>query len=212
MTKEKDNPLVAVVIRNRFYQSAYRRLLVILAVSFIMNMTLASTYYYLLTHPPLPVYFATTLNGRILPVYPLDQPNRSDKEILEWATNAAKAAFTYNYTNYRREFQASSDFFTPWGWTQFLNALKASNNLDAVIYKKLAVSAEVPSNLPVNINRQGIINGHYAWRVKIPLIITYQSTREFSQQKSEVTLLVLRQSTLNSPGGVGIEQFVVSPR
>lgn len=214
MSKEKDkkfDPLEAVFLRNNFYKGAYRKILVGLVLSFICNILLAASYLYMLKNPELPVYFAVTINGRILPVYPLSEPNQSDVEALAWAKNAAMAAFTYNYSNYRREFQSSSDFFTAWGWTQFLNALKSSNNLDAIKEKKLVVSAQLGDSKQYQIKKQGIVKGHYAWQVKIPLIVTYQSTAVFTQERTLVTLLIIRQSTLNSPSGIGIEQFVVSP-
>lgn len=209
--KLKFDPLIAVVLRNKFYKSSYRKLVIVFIVSFIINIFLGFSYYYMMTHPIKPVYFAVTVNGRILPVYPIDEPNQSDIEVLDWAKNAAMAAFTYNYSNYRREFQASSDFFSPWGWSEFLHALKTSNNLDAIIAKKLVVSSQLGNKEDYKIRKQGVIKGHYAWRVKIPLIVTYQSTMVFSQSKTNVTLLIVRLSNLNSPSGIGIEQFVVAP-
>jgi intracellular multiplication protein IcmL len=207
----KFDPLKAVMIRNKFYRGSYRKLLFVLVLSIVCNLFLGGGYYYLLTNPKKPVYFAVKLNGRILPVYPIDEPNQSDKEVLEWAKLAAMGAFTYNYTNYRREFQASSDFFSPWGWQQFLTALKESNNLDAVIAKKMLVTAQLGQNRKYEIQKQGLVSGHYAWRVKIPLIVTYQSSVAFTQENTLITLLILRFSTLNSPAGIGIEQFVVAP-
>lgn len=207
----KFDPLKAVIVRNEFYKGAYRKILCALVLSLVCNILLAGGYYYMFTHPSKPVYFAVTLGGRVLPVYPLSEPNQSDDEVLIWAKKAAMAAFTYNYSNYRREFQSSSDFFSPWGWTQFLDALKSSNNLDAIKAKKLVVSAKLGNSKLYEIKKQGLIKGHYAWRVRIPLIVTYQSTEVFTQEKTLVTLLILRLSTLNSPAGIGIEQFVVAP-
>ena len=207
----KFDPLKAVFVRNKFYKDAYRKILCALILSFLGNIILGSEYYYLMTHPEKPVYFAVTVAGRILPVYPLNEPNQSDAQALTWAKNAAMAAFTYNYTNYRKEFQSSSDFFTPWGWSEFLNALKSSNNLDAIKVKKLVVSAQLGNKKLYEIRKQGIIKGRYAWRVKVPLLVTYQSTEVFTQERTIVTLLIVRQSTLNSPSGIGIDQFVVSP-
>lgn len=209
--QQKFDPLQAVMVRNKFYRGSYRKLLFILVLSLTCNLFLGGGYYYLLTNPLTPVYFAVKLNGRILPVYPIDEPNQSDQEVLEWAKKAAMAAFTYNYTNYRQEFQSSSDFFSPWGWHQFLTALKDSNNLDAVKAKKMLVTAQLGVNRKYEIEKQGLIKGHYAWRVKIPLIVTYQSSVAFTQENTLVTMLILRFSTLNSPAGIGIEQFVVAP-
>lgn len=204
-----DDALTVVTLRNRFYKDGQRKMMVILLISMIANFLLALLVSYVVTHPPAPKYFATSINGRITPLFALNEPNQSDSAVLQWSNQAAIAAFTYNFVNYRSELQASSGFFTADGWTQFLKALEESNNLDAVKAKKLIVSA-VATRAPI-ILQKGILNGRYAWRVQMPLLVTYQSASEFSQQSNVVTLLITRVSTLNSPRGIGISQFVVGP-
>lgn len=201
--------LSAVAMRNDFYRDGQRKTLLALLFSIVINFVMASLLIYMITHPPEPKYFATSINGRITPLYPLDEPNQSDSAVLQWANQAAIAAFTYNFVNYRDELQASSGFFTADGWTQFLNALQQSNNLDAVKAKKLIVSA-VATRAPI-ILQKGLLNGVYSWRVQMPILVTYQSASEFSQQNNVVTMLITRVSTLNSPRGIGIAQFVVGP-
>lgn len=204
-----DDAIIAVAMRNNFYRDGQRKLIAILLLSFLCNLILGLTLGYIITHPPAPKYFATSINGRITPLFPLNEPNQSDSAVLQWANQAAIAAFTYNFVNYRSELQASSGFFTADGWDQFLNALQQSNNLEAVKAKKLIVSA-VATRAPV-ILQKGILNGRFAWRVQMPVLVTYQSASEFTQQNNVVTMLISRVSTLNSPRGIGIAQFVVGP-
>lgn len=204
-----EDALTKVMMRNDFYRDGQRKMVVALLIAFIVNFILAGLLVYIITHPPLPQYFATSINGRITPLLPLNEPNQSDSAVLQWANQAAIAAFTYNFVNYRDELQASSGFFTADGWTQFLTALQQSNNLDAVKAKKLIVSA-VATRAPI-ILQKGILNGRFSWRIQMPILVTYQSASEFSQQNNVVTMLVTRVSTLNSPRGIGISQFVVGP-
>jgi intracellular multiplication protein IcmL len=201
--------LKTVALRNSFYRDSYRRVLIVLLISIVINLSLAAVLVYMITHPPLPRYFATSINGRITPLFALDEPNQSDSAVLQWANQAAIAAFSYNFVNYREELQAASGFFTGAGWKQFLDALQDSNNLDAVKAKKLIVSA-VATRAPI-ILRKGVLNGRYSWRVQMPILVTYQSASEFSQSNNIVTMLIRRVSTLNSPRGIGISQFVVGP-
>ncbi|MBA2651240.1 MAG: type IVB secretion system apparatus protein IcmL/DotI [Tatlockia sp.] len=204
-----EDALAAVTMRNDFYRDGQRKIMVALLISMAINFILSSLLVYQLTHPPAPLYFATSISGRITPLFPLDEPNQSDSAVLQWANQAAIAAFTYNFVNYRDELQSSSGFFTADGWTQFLNALQQSNNLDAVKAKKLIVSA-VSTRAPI-ILQKGLLNGVYSWRVQMPILVTYQSASEFSQSNNVVTMLINRVSTLNSPRGIGISQFVVGP-
>lgn len=204
-----EDALTAVVLRNNFYRDGQRKMIIALLISMAANFVLGSMLVYIITHPPAPQYFATSINGRITPLFPLNEPNQSDSAVLQWANQAAIAAFTYNFVNYQSELQASSGFFTSDGWDQFLAALQQSNNLDAVKAKKLIVSA-VATRAPI-ILQKGLLNGNYAWRVQMPMLVTYQSASEFSQQNNVVTMLITRVSTLNSPRGIGISQFVVGP-
>ena len=204
-----EDALTTVALRNNFYRDGQRKMIFVLLVSMVSNFVLASILVYIIMHPPAPKYFATSINGRITPLFPLNEPNQSDSAVLQWANQAAIAAFTYNFVNYRTELQASSGFFTAEGWDQFLTALQQSNNLDAVKAKKLIVSA-VATRAPI-ILQKGILNGKYAWRVQMPILVTYQSASEFSQQNNVVTMLITRINPLNSPRGIGISQFVVGP-
>jgi len=204
-----EDALTTVTLRNTFYRDGQRKMMLMLLVSLIANGLMTFLLVYVMTHPPEPKYFATSIDGRITPLFALNEPNQSDSAVLQWANQAAVAAFTYNFVNYRTELQASSGFFTSEGWTQFLTALEESNNLDAVRVKKLIVSA-VATSAPI-ILQKGVLNGRYSWRVQMPMLVTYQSASEFSQQRNVVTILISRISTLNSPRGIGISQFVVGP-
>ncbi|RUR12259.1 type IVB secretion system apparatus protein IcmL/DotI [Legionella sp. km772] len=204
-----EDALAVVQLRNQFYKDSQRKVMLALLIAILANFLLGGLLFYIISHPPAPKYFATSINGRITPLFPLNEPNQSDSAVLQWANQAAIAAFTYNFVNYRDELQASSGFFTAEGWDQFLNALQQSNNLDAVKAKKLIVSA-VATRAPI-ILQKGVLNGSYSWRVQMPILVTYQSASEFTQQNNVVTMLITRVSTLNSPRGIGIAQFVVGP-
>jgi len=203
-----EDALTVVSLRNEFYRDSYRKVMGILLISILLNMALGMLLYYMVTHPPAPKYFATSISGRITPIYALNEPNQSDPSVLQWATQAAIASFTYNFVDYRRELQAASEFFTAEGWQNFIQALGASNNLDAVKAKKLIASAVV-TGAPT-IMAKGLLNGRYSWRIQMPILVTYQSASQFAQNTYVVTLLIQRISTLNSPQGIGISQIVVS--
>jgi intracellular multiplication protein IcmL len=207
-SKIPDEALVIVKNRNDFYRDNYRKVVGMLLFSVLIMTILVGGLIYLITNPPQPRYFATTTDGRISPLVPLDQPNISQAALLQWANTAAISAYTYNFVNYRQALQDAQAYFTPDGWSAFMGALNSSNNLTAVIAKKLVVSA-VATGAPV-ILQQGILGGIYAWRVQMPMLITYQSASQFSRQSIIVTMLVTRVSTLNSPQGIGIAQFVAA--
>lgn len=207
-SKIPEEALVMVKNRNDFYRDNYRKVVGMLLLSVLTITILTAGLIYIITNPPQPRYFATTTDGRISPLIPLDQPNISQNALLQWANTAAVTAYTYNFVNYKQALQEAQAYFTPDGWDAFTEALNSSNNLVAVQAKKLVVSA-VATGAPV-ILQQGLLAGVYAWRIQLPMLVTYQSASQFSRQSILVTMLITRVSTLNSPQGIGIAQFVAT--
>jgi intracellular multiplication protein IcmL len=202
-----EEQMTSVKMQNSFYRDSYFKVMFVLLLSIAINFGLASTVAFMVLHPPKPKFFATSVNGRITPLFPLDEPNQSDSAVLQWANQAAIAAYTYNFVNYRQELEAASGYFTEDGWGEFIDALKSSNTLKTVREKKLIVSA-VATRAPI-ILQKGPLTGRYAWRIQMPILVTYQSASELTNTNSVVTMLVTRISTLKSIRGIGVSQFIV---
>jgi intracellular multiplication protein IcmL len=184
------------------------RLLLLLLLSVLLSLVLCITLFYCVTHPTPRSFYSTTVNNRISPLVALNQPNQSDPAILQWAGQAAVAAHSYNFVTYEKQLDATTKYFTKHGWGDFVSALVATNSIDSVIAKQLIVSA-VSTAKPV-ILAKGEISGAYYWRVQIPILVTYQSPSDFSQERVVVTLLIRRIATSISAKGIGIDQFIVS--
>ena len=143
-----EDALEVVKLRNEFYRDNYRKVVAALMFSFFVMLILAGALFYIVTHPPEPRYVAMTPDGHIVPLVAFTHPNLSNAAVLEWSNTAATAAYSYNFVNYRQALQQAADYFTPEGKQMFFAAIKSSNNLQAVISKKLIVSA-VATGVPV---------------------------------------------------------------
>lgn len=201
--------LGAIDARNKTYKKNQRRAVKIFLFSVLNNVLLLMILIYLINHPPAPTYFPVTLDGHIVPLIPLSQPNLSKEEVLTWTEQAVVASYSYSFVNYREEIQAASGFFTPRGWTAFLNALQSSNNLEAVKGRRMVVSAQLLG--AAQLEKTGHLGDSYAWGIKVPILATFQNNTEFTQQSLLVHLVIIRVSILNTPSGIGIEQMVVEP-
>ena len=205
---KKTEKLEEVLLRKLYKKDSYAKLLLLVGLLLSIVVVLLLILGYVITHPPQPKYFATSINGRITPLTVMDQPNQSDAAVLQWANQAAIQAYTYNFVNYAQELNAASSYFTADGWQQFFNALQSSNVLDMVKSKKLVVSA-VATRAPV-ILQKGVVYNRFSWRVQFPMLVTYQSASEYNQEHIVITMLITRISTLDSPRGIGIAQFIAS--
>jgi len=203
-----DESLELIRLRNNFYRDNYRRVMKLLLIMSIIMVILVLILAYLFTHRPEPRYFATTQSGRILRLIPLNQPMLSSEALLSWASQVAMSAYTYNFANYRQKIQTQEINFTGDAWQQFLQQLKDSGNIQAVDQRKINVNGVV-SGSPV-IVYQGMLKGRYAWKVQVPLLVTFVSASDRFQKNYMVTMVIVRVSTVQNQNGVAVAQFVVS--
>ncbi|MBM4211255.1 MAG: type IV secretion protein DotI [Gammaproteobacteria bacterium] len=196
-----------MVLRNEYYRDGFRKLVLAIIAAIIALIAALGALYYQVTHPPEPRYFATSPNGMIVPVYPLNLRVFTNAELLEWATEVVMRSFSYDFVNYRTQLQDVAKNFTGLGWRRFRDAIQQSRELDTIIAQQAVMSA-LPGGAPIILN-QGVNQGVYSWMIKIPVILKIQGPINITQPIA-VTIQVNRVSLENNPKGIAISQFVAS--
>ena len=171
---------------------------------------LAASTAYLAVSRPEPRYFATTTDGQLLPLVPLDKPHQSAAEVSNFAVKAVTSSLTYDFANYRADFNNAMQYFTkPTGWNQFVDAVQKSQMLDLVQTRRLNTTAVANNAVIV---REGINDrGVYEWIVQIPLRVTYQSASEVTGQNFMITVNIERLQIYESPYAMAISRFIAAP-
>jgi intracellular multiplication protein IcmL len=209
-----DNEYLAkseALLRNaRTFEAAYKTMSWIALGLGVSTVVLAASTAYLAMSKPEPRYFATTTDGQILPLVPLDKPHQSAAEVSNFAVRAVTTSLTYDFANYRTDFNNALQFFTkPSGWNQFVDAVQESQMLDLVQSRRLNTTAVANNAVIV---REGINSrGVYEWIVQIPLRITYQSASEVTGQNFLITVNIERLQTYESPYAMAISRFIAAP-
>ncbi len=199
-----------VVVRNEFYRDGYRLALRIAIVQAIAIFGLIGAMYFVIhVHQPENRYFATTEDGRLIPMVPLNQPNLSTPALLSWAAQATSETMSFSFSNYRRNLQESSRHFTRAGWQSFSTALQQARIIESVESLTQEVSA-IPAGAPV-LQSEGIVSGQYQWVVQVPILLTFTSGSKKRNESWVVTLVIVRVPRLESPNGVGIAQWIAVP-
>jgi intracellular multiplication protein IcmL len=210
-TNEKPRPIVEDVVASKLMRDhvikervylGYRMQIVMglaLIISIIANVVLA-------LRPNDVKYFATNGEGAILSITALDVPLHSTSVVLNWATQSITKAYTFSFSNYRAQLQDSRDVFTGKGWEGFQLALEESGNLRTVIDNKLVTTA-VPRGAPIII-AEGQLGGNYAWKIQLPMLVTYQSASTRTTQDLLVSAIISRRSELEHPMGLGVAQII----
>lgn len=202
--------LGAVVVRNEFYRDGYRTILKLALLQTLVILGLIGAMLFVVhIHQPENRYFATTEDGRLIPMVALNEPNLSTPALMSWVAQAATEVMTFGFNDYRRRLQEASRNFTRRGWESFTKALQASRIIEMVEANQQVVTA-APRGAPV-LDREGVVQGRYQWIVQLPMVLTYQSGAQKRSDNLMVTIVVVRVSRLESPNGVGIEQWVAVP-
>jgi len=199
---DKKSGLDVVIMRNSFYVDSYYRVLTALLFLIFINVGLGILVYYKWSHPPLPQYFAATADGRIIKIHALSDPTVPDDYVLQWTATALRKAFSWDFVHYREQLQESSANFTPVAWRQFVSSLKNSDDLKTLLDLKMVSSLDITS-APQIIAKQ-VVDGHYAWSIKVPVILKFVSGNKRINQPLTMNVLVMRMPVSYYPQKIAI--------
>lgn len=192
--------------RAEFYLDRYRFIQKIVGGLVILTILLSYALYDVYSNPPKPKYIAAENDGRIIELRPINRPTISKNALLTWTAEAVTSIFTYDYVNYRRQFQANVDYFSADGWQAYMEQLDKSGTLQTVKEKSMLVSSVV-SGSPV-VTGEGPVNGVFMWKVEMPIDVTYTPFGQSPIKQKLVIKLNLRAiSPLENPRGVVIDSF-----
>jgi len=209
--KAETGGLGQVVVRNEFYRDGYRSLLKIALIQvFVIIGLIGAMYFVVQTHQPENRYFATTEDGRLVPMIALSEANMSVPALMSWVAQSSTEVMTFGFNDYRRRLQESSRNFTRRGWESFTQALQKSRIIEMVEANQQVVTA-APQGAPI-LESQGLVAGRYQWVIQLPMVLTYQAGARSRSDSLLVTVVVVRVPRLESANGVGIEQWIAVPR
>lgn len=204
--------LVVVFSRNAFYRRMHFLVLAALCLASIVIAILLVILIHIFRFPPPPLYFATDEVGRLIPVIPVDKPNMSEKEVMDWTANAITRAFSYDFINFRSQLQSSQRYFNDYGWRTYMDAVKSTNNLVALTARKMVFLAQVIGQ--PKLTTEGILSGSYAWKFDMPVLMTYLvppfDAKSTFTNPLVVTVVIQREPILQSNKGLGILQVIAN--
>lgn len=196
-----------ILNRNAFYRDGYRMLLRISIIQGVIIVLLVIGLVSAITMTQIrQVYFATTSDGRIINIVPMNDPYRSDAEVIAWAAATAQSVFRFDYRDYHERLQQISTSFTNTGWQSFQKALKDASIIEAVEARKLVVSLDIGA--APEIKNKFVKNGVYSWQIQFPITIRFDGNEPPQPIRTMLAMQVSRVSTLQNTDGISIEQWV----
>ncbi len=203
----KIDRLELVKLRNGFYKDGFRRLSFVLLLSVIINLILIIALLVTRNRIPPPLYFASSQDGSLAKLQPLDQPVYNKDQVASWVSRAIPSILQLDFMNYRAQLNRSEKYFTTFGWTQFQDGFQAQ--LKQIKDQKLVASGVV-SGAPV-VTRELYLKGTYSWYVQVPVMITFEGANSKATTNSYTwTVLVSRVDNRKNDQLLGIQQVIQS--
>lgn len=204
--KKQKGALPLVLLRNHFYRDQYKSSVIVLLFLLALNALLVLAVLEQVMSPPPPVYFATTSTGEIIKWQPLDAPVVQESTVTQFVTDAVMTSFSLDYLHFRAQLQRASAYFTPYGWKTFLAAFKKSNNLTTLVDLKMVSDVKI-TGAP-QVIQKAIVDGRYAWKVSLPVVMTYTGASRTIPMTMNLNLIVLRVSVKDNPNRIAINNFL----
>lgn len=210
MAANKQDALQTVMIRNNFYRDGYRALLKVAVVQGAVIIALIGIIVALvLTSQIKHVFFATNIDGRIMPIEPINEPYFQDDQIITWLASTSRDVMQMDYLNYKANISKAYNKFTLAGRVDFDNALKDSRLLEAIERNKLTSQLR-PEGAP-QILRKGLSKeGVYSWYLRMPVTVQFDGNDPPQPIHGMLQVRVDRVNFLENPEGIAIGQWVVS--
>ncbi|MEJ0061947.1 MAG: DotI/IcmL/TraM family protein [Alphaproteobacteria bacterium] len=197
-----------ILSRNNFYRDGYRLMLRISLIQMISIFILvAGVVTMALTSKVEHVFFATTADGRIINIVPLNEPFITDGSLIAWMADTSKRVLSLSYHDYRQRLQDVAFNFTPKGWETFSKALKDARILELIEERKMV--SELTIDAAPEILKKGDLNGVYTWMLQMPVTLSFKGQQAPQSIKGVLRVTISRVSTLQHPKGVGFEQFLI---
>ncbi|WP_298706045.1 DotI/IcmL family type IV secretion protein [Variovorax gossypii] len=151
---------------------------------------------------------ASTSDGRLVPVIPLDKPYVSDARVLGYVDECARQVFSHDFLHWRTTLQNSKTCFTEKGGDAVEEALAPW--VKDISERELTMSVSM-ADTPV-IAKRGDFNGTFAWRVQAPISLFRRGTKMSDVPRPFILQVVVRRVGLDqNPRGIAIDSLQLVP-
>jgi intracellular multiplication protein IcmL len=164
---------------------------------------------YLVLTPVMPRYFASTPDGQITELVPLDKPLLSQAGLLNWVSETVTATLSLDFLHWRDKLTQVRSNYTSAAFQSLIASLKESGVIDLIENKRLSVNAVVTQAPVITASGPGE-GGVMTWKIEVPLLTSYESSKGVeSTQKLLAMVIARREITTIAPRGIAIQQIVL---
>jgi intracellular multiplication protein IcmL len=204
-----EDGLNVVVLENNYYRDRFGKVIFVICLILVAILFLVAIAIYNYINKPPPVTFHVAEEWRVMAPVPKDQPYLTNPEVLQWVSIVIPAAFNVDFLQLDAQVAKNKQYFTDNGYQVYLNQL--NNYVDRTMLQsdKMFVHSK-PTSAPLIVDK-GVLIDRYAWKVQMPINISYAGTKKIPEVNLMLQVLVVRTDTSNNLTGILIDNIIVNP-
>lgn len=150
-------------------------------------------------------YFATTTTGQLFRLSPLTTPIESDEAVEGFTADAVRNTFTFDYVNFKNQIDKLSENYTSEAFSLVKKDLETKGGIASEAIKNKWIVSSMVMASPELLHKGLVPNTNvYGWKMRVPVMITYQSEEQTSSQRYYADVTVVRVDQKNNPHGIAI--------
>jgi len=181
------------------------------ALALISLITAISTCFFSLKAKGQNIYFATTTDGKLIPLKPIEQPLMATSEVIDFGSKVISHTFSFDYVDYQREITANTGDFTDRAFMDIKQELMGNNGIiNETLKNNWLVSTHVLA--APQVVKEGLIDDTktYGWRLIYPVNMTFQNEKTIHTSNYSADVLIIRVDQKNNPKGIAVSRITLS--
>lgn len=156
-----------------FYRDSYYKLLKIAGIQLVIIalLTLALLAVGILGTPE-PKFFARNAQNQVVELLPLSEPQRTDDQVRQFATDGILEAMNFTYDDYKFRLQKAAVYFTDRGFAEWDDALRRGTIYQQLEEKQLLMRTTLVNVPQLDKNASRAYGGRYIWILYVDVLRT----------------------------------------
>lgn len=190
----------------RLENRCHRAELIIIILSAIILVSVVANVVCLLRGETMRI-IGLTPDFRVAQVSPMTEPYVSQAGLLNFTAETITGVMALDFVRYKETLVNAKPRFSDAAFADLVRSLKSSGTLEFIKQKKLVSRVSI-EKAPV-ITMQGEMHGHYAWRIEMPVVISYESSNGVLSSTHHVAHILVQRCPLSkNVRGIEIAQLV----
>lgn len=158
------------LIRN---SQIYLYMIGVFSIITVVSTLILSTY---VNRPPNMLNMVSDAAGTVESVYPVINPQVTDKQAILWANDATSELLSLHFKKYNEQLAFRKRLFVGGGWELYRQSLIENNVIESIIEKGLVITAGNAETPRLYDKRK--VDGKVNWYLEIPVFQTVVGARD----------------------------------